>query len=97
MSRWRPEEDEDHEDDADADMQPMPMREAALREVLASGFASADTKVMPQAMLLASMLIRAFVEEARYRAEAQACEEGATEVTDVHLEKILPQLLLDFA
>ena len=76
--------------------QPMPLRAESTREMLCNGFASADTKCTPTALTLSSVLIRAFIEEARHRAEAVAREEGDAEVTDEHLEKILPQLLLDF-
>ena len=34
--------------------------------------------------------------EAWHRAAAEASDDGDTEVLDEHLEKILPQLLLDF-
>ena len=74
---------------------PLPIRDAVLKDILASG-ASHGTKLMPNALSASSVLIRAFVEEAIHRAAAEAEESGDTEVTEVHLEKILPQLLLDF-
>ena len=100
-----PDDDDDDGDDDDeeeeavpvlAEAQPMPMREATLRDILSSGFASPDAKLTPHALSLSSVLVRAFVEEARHRAETVALEESAVEVTDEHLEKVLPSLLLDF-
>lgn len=98
-------EDEDVEDAEDVEAedaaeeplsaQPMPMREAVLRDILTTGFASSDTKLVPNALTLSSVYVRAFVEEARHRAEAVALEEGAASVADEHVEKILPALLLD--
>ena len=85
--------EEEEEDVREA--KPLPIRENALRDVLAAGFA-ADTKLQPAALTLSSVLIRQFVEEACHRAEAEATDDGETEITDEHLEKILPQLLLDF-
>ena len=74
---------------------PLPIRENILRDILASG-AAHGTKPMPQALSLSSVLIRSFVEEAWHRAAAEAQDAGDDEITEVHLEKILPQLLLDF-
>ena len=48
-------------DEHDGSAGPMPMRDAALRDLLASGFAH-DTKIQPQAVGLSSILVRAFVE-----------------------------------
>ena len=78
--------------------QQMPIRDSSLRDILQLGFASQDTKLAntAPALSLSSVLVRAFVEEARHRAEAVALEDGADAVTDEHLEKILPSLLLDF-
>ena len=83
------------EDEAGSGGAPLPIRETILRDILASG-ASHNTKMMPQAIALSSVFIRAFVEEAWHRAAAEAEESGDEQVTEVHLEKILPQLLLDF-
>jgi hypothetical protein len=74
---------------------PLPIRDAVLRDILASGF-SHGTKMAPAALPLSSVLIRAFVSEAWHRATAEAEESGDTEIKEEHLEKVLPQLLLDF-
>jgi hypothetical protein len=83
---------DESEEDAAASL--LEMRDAALVEVLRTGF-SADTKLQPAAVTLTSVLVRAFLEEACARAAKEARDEGGDEVTDEHLEKILPQLLLD--
>ena len=103
-SRFALADDEDESDDdvapaqpaeSSSDALPLPMRDTAWRDLLSSGFAS-ETKLAPSALTLSSVLCRAFVEEAKHRAEAVAAEEGATRVTEEHLEKVLPGLLLDF-
>lgn len=78
--------------------QQMPIRDSSLCEILKLGFASQDTKLAANSpsLTLSSVLVRAFVEEARHRATAVALEDGADTVTDEHLEKVLPSLLLDF-
>ncbi|XP_068090774.1 centromere protein X-like [Hyperolius riggenbachi] len=54
------------------------------------------TKVSADALLVVAELLRVFVQEAAARAARQAKSEDL-EVVDVeHVEKILPQLLLDF-
>ena len=75
---------------------PLPIRDNILKEILASGFSHNAKGMMPQAITLSSYLLRAFIEEARCRAAAEAEESGDEEITEEHLEKILPQLLLDF-
>jgi len=80
--------------DADEEAASLPLRENILRDILASGF-SHGTKLMPAALGLSSILVRAFIEEAVARAAAEAQESGDEEIRDEHLEKILPQLLLD--
>ena len=78
--------------------QQMPIRDSSLSEILKLGFASQDTKLAANSpsLTLTSVLVRAFVEEARHRATAVALEDGADTVTDEHLEKVLPSVLLDF-
>eukprot|EP00040_Diaphanoeca_grandis_P010038 m.51406 g.51406 ORF g.51406 m.51406 type:complete len:87 (-) comp21440_c0_seq1:77-337(-) len=54
------------------------------------------TKIAPQASKLAAEFMRAFV-IAAHRATSIACaEEHTVEIEPEHLEKALPQLLLDF-
>ncbi|XP_031554179.1 centromere protein X-like [Actinia tenebrosa] len=54
------------------------------------------TKVNGDALKLMSEMLRTFVAEAAARAGKQAKAESASTVQTEHLEKILPQLLLDF-
>ena len=82
-------------DDAEAGAAPLPMRDNVLRDILASGFQH-GTKIQPAALSLSSVLIRSFIEECWHRAAAEAEDAGDAEITEEHLEKILPQLLLDF-
>ena len=71
------------------------MRDEVLKQILASGF-NEEHRIAPEALSLTSSLIRAFAAEAAHRAarEAESC--GSDEVTPEHLERVLPQLLLDF-
>ncbi|XP_078467161.1 centromere protein X-like isoform X1 [Lampetra planeri] len=65
-------------------------------KLLALYFKDEKTKVNADALKLMTSLIRLFVTEAAMRAGRQA-ESEAVDVVDVaHLEKVLPQLLLDF-
>ena len=73
--------------------QPFPVRDEVLKAALQSGIGS--TKMAPAALNLVSVLVRSFVEEACARSQAEANESADSEVTEEHLEKILPQLLLD--
>ncbi|KAM3921270.1 centromere protein X [Leptodactylus fuscus] len=54
------------------------------------------TKVGGDALLLLAELLRVFVHEAASRAARQAMSEDLPVVDIEHVEKILPQLLLDF-
>ena len=53
---------------------PLPIRENILKEILSSGSSKA---MQPQAVTLSSYLVRAFIEEARSRAAAEAEEAAA--------------------
>ena len=53
-------------------------------------------KLTKNAKIMASEFLSSFLSEALSRAAFKAEEEGADEVDVTHLEKILPQLLLDF-
>ena len=86
----------DAADEADeAPAERFPIRENILRDILASGTAQGPKSFVPAAVSVSSVLIRAFIEEAWSRAAAEAEECGDDEVKEEHLEKILPQLLLD--
>ncbi|XP_075072892.1 centromere protein X [Mixophyes fleayi] len=54
------------------------------------------TKVSADAILLVAELLKVFVHEAAGRAARQAQSEDVPVVHIEHVEKILPQLLLDF-
>ena len=85
----------DDADESAAGGAPLPIRENILAEILLSG-TSHGTKAAPQALALSSIFIRAFVEECWHRAAAEAEDAGDVEIKEEHLEKILPQCLLDF-
>ncbi|XP_032822873.1 centromere protein X isoform X1 [Petromyzon marinus] len=69
---------------------------ATVGKLLAMHFKDEKTKVNADALKLMTSLLRLFVTEAAMRAGRQA-ESEAVDVVDVaHLEKVLPQLLLDF-
>lgn len=72
------------------------IRDSVLKEVIACGWEDSRTKISPDALQLTSALMHSFVHELRYRATAEAAASSAAEVTPEHLERILPQLLLDF-
>ncbi|XP_075928492.1 centromere protein X isoform X2 [Petromyzon marinus] len=70
--------------------------QATVGKLLAMHFKDEKTKVNADALKLMTSLLRLFVTEAAMRAGRQA-ESEAVDVVDVaHLEKVLPQLLLDF-
>ena len=73
----------------------LPMRATVWKEVLASGM-SPGTRVSEKAQHLTRVLTRAFVMEAWHRAAAEAAASHADTVDAEHLERIMPQLLLDF-
>ena len=56
-----------------------------------------DATAKPEALEVMATLVEAFVEEATHRACALATLEGARAVDGEHLERVLPQLMLDFA
>ena len=72
------------------------VREAVLKEILACGWTSQSAKISPDALQLTSALVRSFALEAKARATAEAAASGSERVGADHLERVLPQLLLDF-
>ena len=70
--------------------------ESVLKAMLSLSFTDTKTKLQPDAMHLASCLVAAFVREAAARAANVAHDLADDEVRPEHLERILPQLLLDF-
>ncbi len=88
------EADDVEDDGGDEEVDGMPLRESVLRELLAP---PSGAKLTPDAMALSSVLVRAFVMEGWSRAAAEAERCCADAVDESHLERILPQLLIDFA
>ena len=59
-------------------------------------FTSEKTKYSNEALTMTTEMLRIYVLEAAHRAASQARSEGSQVVELEHLEKVLPQLLLDF-
>ena len=56
-----------------------------------------EVNITDEALIAANAVMDSFLKEVVQRAAAAAVEEdGETLVTEVHLERVLPQLLLDF-
>jgi len=72
------------------------LKEQCVKKLLSLSFKEEKTRISPDALKLMTNLIQLFIEEAIARAEIQAGNEAATSVEVDQLEKILPQLLLDF-
>ena len=79
-----------------AELPRLAIRDSVLKEVIACGWEETRTKINPDALQLTSALMHSFVHELRHRATAEAEASSAAEVTPEHIERILPQLLLDF-
>ena len=62
-----------------------------------SQFTNEKTKYTSDALVMTTEMIRVYVLEAAHRAAHQAKSEGTTTVELDHIQKILPQFLLDFA
>lgn len=72
------------------------LKEETVKLFFTQYFKEQKTKLSPEALKLITRLLELFVEEATDRATEQAKKENVNEVDIEHLEKILPQLLLDF-
>ena len=59
-------------------------------------FTNEKTKFTPDALVMTTEMLRVYVLEAAYRAAHQAKSEGSNDVALEHVEKVLPQFLLDF-
>ena len=59
-------------------------------------FKSDKTKYSNESLLLTTEMLRIYVLEAADRAARQAKSEGSDTVQLEHLEKVLPQFLMDF-
>ena len=67
-----------------------------LSKIMLMSFKDKKTKISQEGLQLLAEFLKLFVAEATARSETQAQSEGVTAVEVDHLEKILPQLLLDF-
>ncbi|XP_046856515.1 centromere protein X-like [Xenia sp. Carnegie-2017] len=67
-----------------------------INKLLHEHFKDKKTKLTEDALKLMAEFLRVFVAEGAARAGHQAKTESAATVEIEHLEKILPQLLLDF-
>lgn len=56
-----------------------------------------NTKITGDGLKLTTEYFRLFIVEALQRAAHYAKEEGLSQIEPEHIEKVLPQLLLDFA
>ncbi|XP_061248519.1 centromere protein X isoform X1 [Bos javanicus] len=74
---------------------PLPSREL-VSKLLHLHFKDKKTKVSQDALQLVAELLKIFVVEAAIRSVRQAQAEGLAHVDVEQLEKVLPQLLLDF-
>ena len=74
------------------------VRERTIEEIVKLGFdKDGKAKMGADSVKLTREVILVFVTEALKRAAQQAKLEGKSEVKEEHLEKILPQFLLDFS
>ncbi|XP_025892665.1 centromere protein X [Nothoprocta perdicaria] len=71
-------------------------RKETVERLLRLHFRDGRTRVSGEALLLAAELLNVFVREAAARAARQAQGEELDTVDVEHVEKVLPQLLLDF-
>ncbi|KAM9222401.1 centromere protein X [Leptosomus discolor] len=71
-------------------------RKETVDRLLRLHFRDGRTRVSGDAQLLMAEMLRVFVREAAARAARQAQAEELGEVELEHVEKVLPQLLLDF-
>lgn len=71
-------------------------RKDTVERLLRLHFRDGRTRVNSDALLLMAELLKVFVREAAARAVRQAQGEELEKVDIEHVEKVLPQLLLDF-
>ena len=72
-------------------------KKETVRQISKLSFQSSKTKYNPDSLLATTEMLKVYVLEAAHRAAYQANSEGAKVVQLEHLEKILPQFLMDFA
>ncbi|XP_032995000.1 centromere protein X [Lacerta agilis] len=71
-------------------------KKETVNKLLQLHFKDDKTRVSGDALLLMAEMLKVFVREAAARAARQAQTEDLTRVDVEHVEKVLPQLLLDF-
>ncbi|GFY55200.1 centromere protein X [Trichonephila inaurata madagascariensis] len=78
------------------------LKSKCIEKILKMRFKNSNTKIQNDAVKLSAEVLRIFITECAARAAIQAQNECSSEnditpeVNNQHLEKILPQLLLDF-
>jgi histone H3/H4 len=85
------------EEEAEVSLPEFKVRDKTVEEICRLSFREDKTKMSSDSVRLTKETIKVFVAEALTRAAEQAKLEGAKEVKGEHLEKILPQFLLDFS
>ncbi len=70
--------------------------EKTIEGILKRYFKNEKTKISKEALKLIAEMARVHVVEILMRSATEAKTTAEPEVTDEHLEKVLPQLLLDF-
>lgn len=72
------------------------IKEETIKKLLQSYFKEEKTRLSPEALKVFTKFVEVFIREGIGRSMMQAQNEDVNTVEVEHLEKILPQLLLDF-
>lgn len=72
------------------------IKEETIKKLLQSYFKEEKTRLSPEALKVFTKFVEVFTREGIVRSMIQAQNEDVNTVEVEHLEKILPQLLLDF-
>lgn len=72
-------------------------KESTVTKLLQEHFGNPKTKLNAEGSALVTEYLGLFVKEIISRAERQAKTEGDSQVEGSHLEKVIPQILLDFS
>ena len=72
------------------------IKEETIKKLLQSYFKEEKTRLSPEALKVFTKFVEVFTREVIGRSMIQAQNEDVNTVEVEHLEKILPQLLLDF-
>lgn len=72
------------------------IKEETIKKLLQSYFKEEKTRLSPEALKVFTKFVEVFTREGIGRSMIQAQNEDVNTVEVEHLEKILPQLLLDF-